>query len=341
MGGGIVLRGASERIAARCVEWSVVAPRRIIPIALSILAALAAACGQRVPAAGPLPEVPVPAATTAPLPRWALTDEVPTPPEDPLEPYRGLGAWVDLFDDALWGDPEGTVAGLASRGVRTLFLETGSYRFRGPIKHPAAAGRFLEAAHGHGMQVVAWYVPDFAHLERDLSWSIGTIGFRSPNGHAFDSFALDIEVTKVADHAKRAERMLRLSEDLRAFVGPGYPLGAIVPSPLRGEGYWPILPVDRLAALYDVILPMAYWTHQASGEAEAYDYIARSVQLTRDAAGRADVPIHIIGGIADPAGPDEIRGFARAVTEAELIGASVYDVATTGEDDWAVLAGLR
>lgn len=319
---------------------SPVAPRRPSHIVASLLAALAVACGQRMPLAEPAPAPSPPGATAAPLPRWALTDEVPPAPADPLEPYRGLGAWVDLFDTDLWADPEGTVAGLASRGVRSLFLQTGSYRFRGPIKHPAGAGRFLEAAHAAGMHVVAWYVPDFARLQRDLSWSIGTIGYRSPNGHAFDSFALDIEVTAVADHAKRAERMLRLSEDLRAFVGAGYPLGAIVPSPLRGEGYWPILPIDRLAALHDVILPMAYWTYHAEGEVEAYDYIAQSVRITRDQAGRADVPIHMIGGIADPAGPDEIRGFARAVTEAGLMGASVYDVATTGEDDWAILEGL-
>ncbi|MGH2684050.1 MAG: hypothetical protein ACRDJP_01095, partial [Actinomycetota bacterium] len=178
-------------------------------------------------------------------------------PAADIEAYRGLGAWVDIFDRALYGDPEGTVATLSAHGVKTLYLQTATYRFPGPIRYPDLAGRFLDAAHAAGIRVVAWYVPDFADLRRDFGWSMAAVNFTSPAGERFDSFALDIEVTVVTDPAERADRLLQLSGQLRGAVGPSYPLGAITPSPLRSPGYWPVFPDAELARLYDVYLPMA------------------------------------------------------------------------------------
>ena len=64
---------------------------------------------------------------------------------------------------------------------------------------------------------------------------------------------------------------MRLSSDIRDLAGPGYPLGAIVPSPVRLRddlAYWPGFPWHELALTYDAILPMTYFTFRADGPAE-------------------------------------------------------------------------
>jgi len=258
----------------------------------------------------------------------------------PGDPFRGFGAWVDVYDRELWADPEGTVEEIAGRGVRTLYLQTAStIPQKGPIRFPRLTARFLDAARAHGIRTVAWYLPKLLGAPRDLRRGLAAAAFTTSNGSRFDGIGVDIEVTAEADDGIRAARLVGLSRQLRAIVGPRYPLGAIVPSPIRGPDFWPILPVRELSQTYDAILPMAYWTFHVSGEDDAHAYISRSVRLLRDEAG-PEVPIHVIGGIADPATPAELRGFVRAVRESGVIGASVYDVDTTDERGWAVLGEL-
>jgi hypothetical protein len=261
--------------------------------------------------------------------------------DDPVAPFRGLGAWIDIYDDEVYGDPEGTVADLAEQGVRTIYLQTTTHRRRGPIRNPDPAGRYLEAAHAEGMQVVAWYVPGFTHMEKDLSWSLAAIRFVSPAGERFDGFGLDIEVTDVADDRLRAERVVELSRRIRDSAGPSYPLAAIVPNPLRSSSYWPVFPDRALAEIYDAYLPMTYWSYHVSGESGAHDYVARAIAEVRRDTGRPELPVHVIGGIANGAPASEIHGFVRAASAAGVVGASLYDVDTSGPEDWAGLRDLR
>jgi hypothetical protein len=269
----------------------------------------------------------------------------PSPPargaDDPVDPFRGLGAWIDIYDKEVYSDPEGTVAKLAGHGVRTIYLQTTNYRRRGPIRNPDPVGRYLEAAHAEGMQVVAWYVPDFAHMDRDFRWSMAAIGFASPSGERFDGFGLDIEVTSVSDDRVRARRVVELSERIRKAVEPSYPLAAIVPNPLRSPSYWPVFPDKALAKIYDAYLPMTYWTFQTGGESGTHDFVSRAIAEVRQDTAAPGLPIHVIGGIADEAPAREIRGFVRAATGAGLVGASLYDVDTMTSEDWAGLQGLR
>jgi hypothetical protein len=86
---------------------------------------------------------------------------------------------------------------MAADGVQTLFLETGDYRQRTNLVRPQALGRFLDAAHVHRPQVVAWYLPSLADPRRDLRGSLAAIRYQSPSGERFDSFALDIEASVV------------------------------------------------------------------------------------------------------------------------------------------------
>jgi hypothetical protein len=258
-----------------------------------------------------------------------------------LGAYRGLGTWIDIYDPHAWDDPEGTVAYVAARGVRTLYLETSNDRARTDLFRPDRLGRLLDASHAAGLRVVAWYLPSFANLKRDLRRSLAAVEFRSPAGETFDGFALDIESPAVRSPSRRSARLLTLSRQLRAAVGAGEALGAITPSPRGMElspTYWPGFPWADLAGLYDVFLPMTYFTYRVDGAAAAAAYLTRSMAIVREETGRADVPIHLIGGIGDKTSKAEARGFMRAVAACGPIGFSIYDFFTTRPATWKVLA---
>jgi hypothetical protein len=263
----------------------------------------------------------------------------PGPGAASLEAYRGLGAWVDLFEERAWRRPAAAVADMASHGVRTLYLETSNYSQRKAVVDPVVVGRFIEAAHDRGMDVVAWYLPGFDRLGRDLRRSLRAIRFRTPAGDSFDSFAMDIEASIVEPASRRSKRLLALSQEIRARVGPAYPLGAIIPSPYRMERgkKWVGFPWGQVAAIYDVFLPMSYFTFHVEGEQRAHDEVAASIPIIRERVGDPTVPIHVIGGIADRASGPEVRGFVGASREHGVIGASLYNWSLTGEPDWTEL----
>ena len=142
---------------------------------------------------------------------------VPLPPAPVvgLGAFKGLGAWIDVFDHH---DDPATIVPLvndmADRGTKTLYLETARYASTTDIQMPKAVGAALDAAKGRGMRVVAWYPPDFADLKRDVRRSVAAIKFRSPNGNRFDAFGADIEYTAgVPDHKKRNASRDRLLEE--------------------------------------------------------------------------------------------------------------------------------
>ena len=257
-----------------------------------------------------------------------------------LSSYRGFATWIDIFSPQAWSDPEGTIAAVAARGVRTVFLETGNYSQATDLVRPAGLGRLVEAAHAAGLKVVAWYLPSFVHPARDLRRALAAIRFRTPQGQRFDSFALDIEATSVKVVARRTARLLALSRSLRDVVGADYPLGAIIPSPRGMElrpSFWPGFPFKQLAALYDVFVPMAYYTYHVHGEPAVHDDVARAIALIREQTGDPDVPIHVIGGVADASRKGDVRGFLRAVADCRPLGFSLYDYFATKPGAWKLL----
>jgi hypothetical protein len=261
-----------------------------------------------------------------------------------IEAYQGLGAWIDIYNARLWRRPQPVIDELSARGVRTLYLQTTNYRRRGPFYFPDATGRFLEAAHARGIRVVAWYLPDFVNLKRDLRWSVAALRYRSPSGERFDSFALDIEASVVKRYWIRTRRLLQLSAAIRRAAGPDYPLGAIIPSPRGMElqpKYWPGFPYARLADVYDVFVTMTYYSYRAHGPRAVREYISRSMDIVRRKTGRRDIPIHAIGGIADGSNRSESLAFVQAVQAYGLIGASLYDYKITGPEDWEALTQVQ
>jgi len=257
--------------------------------------------------------------------------------------YRGLGTWVDIYDDAVWARPEQAASAMAARGVGTVYLQTSNFHRGRPFVHREGLVRFLDAATGHGLRVVAWYLPGLRDVRLDERRALAAIGLRTPAGNTFDSFALDIESAEVRRPEARTARLLNLSTRLRRAVGEGYPLGAIVPSPraVRTNGsYWPAFPYRELAGLYDVFLPMTYFTWRVSGREGAAWYTAKNVLILRQETAGLRVPIHVIGGIASDATAQETRGFVETIRERDVIGASYYTFPLTRDDQWPALRSI-
>lgn len=257
--------------------------------------------------------------------------------EPSIDAFQGLGAWVDIYDPQAWRDPEGIVAALDAHGVRTLFLETTNYRRRGPLYFRRGTDRFLAAAHAAGMKVVGWYLPGFKNLKRDRHRSVAAIRYVSPEGERFDAFALDIEATIVKKYWVRSARLLKLSQQIRSAAGPDYTLGAIHYSPRGLElspKTWPAFPYRKLAAFYDVFMPMTYYSYRAKGPRAVHDYLARSLDILRKRTKGLGVAIHPIGGIADGSSFKEGQAFVRAAREYGVVGASMYDASIMNDADW-------
>lgn len=339
---------------------AVVSPRRILSV-LSVAVLAVVACGpvneaERAilpgivtasPAGGAQVQAPSAAPTEEPPVAPSKTPGGDTGPGEPAAPgrtspfeaYRGAGAWVDMYSDAALADPVAAVEVMAAHGVRTLYLETSSYRRPVGIVRPNVIARFIHAAHEHGINVVAWYLPKFEDVAVDLGRVMEAVGFRTRRGDSFDSFALDIEADLVPAR-RRVRNLLDLSARMRLAVGPEYVLGAIIPSPLgmlRVPEYWPGFPWDRLADSYDVVLPMSYFTFRYDDAAETYDYIVQNVELVRAGAGRR-MPVHVIGGLTEDMSAAETQAFLDAVVDARPFGASLYEFGGSTTLHWTALS---
>ena len=257
-----------------------------------------------------------------------------------LDVYGGVGSWVDIFATQAWRDPAAVVERLRAERVGTLYVETSNYSQSRDLVHPRALGRFVDAAHAAGLKIVAWYLPSFAQPALDARRSLAAIRFRSPHGETFDSFALDIEASLVRPVTLRNARLLSLARRLRAAAPAGYPLGAIVPSPVgmrRHPHYWPGFPFGPLAASVDAFVPMAYFTYYARTPAAAYAYARDVVVAIRGATGRPDLPIHLIGGIASRAPLASVASFVQAAADCGVQGVSLYAFFQTSGPEWSRL----
>lgn len=302
-----------------------------------------------VPTATPTPEptpVPTPEPTPAPTPVATVQSRAPVaPPPDPgpnLSAFDGLGVWMDVFDH---DDDPGTILPdvdrMAELGVRTLYLETARPDSAGHIQFPRAVAAALERAHGHGMKVVAWYPPYFTDVPFDVDRSVFAVRYVSPNGHRFDSFGADIEYPAVEDPAERSRRAVEYSRLLREAAGPGYPLAAIVIPPTAYEvrpERWPGFPWAELASLYDVFMPMNYWTARGADPGTAHDLTVRNLAETKRLTGR---PVHVIGGLGAQTDEAQANAYIDAALAGGSTGGGLYDYRTTRPEVWPTLVRLN
>lgn len=279
------------------------------------------------------PSTSVAGAAQEPLEQVASPRLVPTPP-DPLDLYRGMGAWVDLYDYGNPGNlsPEQIVDEMSGRGVRTIFLQTSRWNLPADVHNPAGVSAFLNRSKMHGIRVVGWYFPGFGDIERDLRSSLAVFGYQTPEGVRFDGFAPDIEDRRGVgkDVARFNAGLIEYSVRLRASVPPGTVIGGIVVDAKNNERApmaWAGFPWPEMAQNYDVILPMAYWTVTKRGGCPTFDaggYVREVVAKTQALMGVVK-PVHVIGGIADCMTAEEMPGFIASVRETGSIGGSLYD----------------
>ncbi len=302
------------------------------------------------PAARRATHATAPAATALPS-----TDEVavaptttttapPVVPRFTLEPYRGLGAWLDVYDwsasfaqhaPALEVD---AIDVLAAQGVQTLFIQASKWDAPEAVLEPDRLRAFIDRAHQRGISVVGWYLPTLVDSGRDLERLLAIAAL------PVDGLAVDIEARNVTDLAERNRRLVDLSRYLRASL-PGEVLGAIPLEPVLIEdvnpSYWPSFPWAELAPSYDVWLPMGYWTNRRGGWRNAHDYTAANIDRVRAHIGRPDAPVHALGGIGDLTSVEDLQGFRQALGERGAIGGSIYDFRTTAAHHWPELLPLR
>lgn len=271
-----------------------------------------------------------------------------------VDVYRGLGAWVDIYDTSL--DPSATVEEMQRRGVKTLYLETNNYRSGasnaceyGPdvdIRYPEVVTAYLDQAHRRGMNVVAWYLPGFANIDRDIKRSLAAINFTTNAGNRFDGFAPDIEtrgefgcagVPGVEIRERFNAAIVEYTQRLRASLPSDKVLGAIVvdaknneKAPSRWEGFpWP-----EIGKHYDAILPMAYWTASPDNggcpgaDIDVRSYMHQVFDKTTALMG-VSKPMHLIGGVANCITQAETAGYVAGAKEKATLGVSLYDFNTT------------
>jgi len=260
-----------------------------------------------------------------------------------IDAYRGLGCWVSIYDKRAWADPEGAVADMAGHGVRTLFIQTGNSNSTGVVYRPDEQARFVVAAHARGLKIVAWYLPEMVDLVHDYDRIAAALALRTVDGQSFDSFALDIESTKIKDIELRNQAFAALTARLRRLVGASYTLGGIVPSPVgiaKATGFWNGFPYGEVAKSYDVLLPMEYYTYRGKGASSVSTDVVSAMRILRAVPGCAKVPVHLIGGLAAKTTAPEVAAFAKGSLATGCIGASLYSWSGTGASEWESLGLL-
>ena len=298
-----------------------------------------------------------------PLARVEARLLVDAPPPRTLDPYRGLGTWVDSYDfDPAYVPGDITVApsdlaDMAAHGVRTVFLQSSrsDRRAIGLVSDPWLLAGFLLAADRTGMAVVAWYLPKWSDDDEDLDRLLAIDRF-SVLGRRFDGLAVDIEWNRDGLGAiERSDRLVNLSDRLRRTVGDD-PLGAIVMPPVITDeinlAYWPGFPWGEVAPLYDVWLPMGYWSFRSEEHADPAFYVAQNIRRLRADLDDPEALVHAIGGIGaadgsalvDPGEPlatiDDLAPFVGALVSEGAVGGSIYDWATMGPRSRLLLADL-
>lgn len=294
--------------------------------------------------AEPVPTTTVPAPTTT-VPPVTTTLAPDRASAWTLAPLEGLGVWLDVYDwtnELTGGAPKVGLADIdrmADLGIQTLYIQTGHRR---SASHVIEADRLLgiiDRAHARGMAVVAWYLPMLEDVATDLH------RLYAASQLPVDGLGVDIESLAVADPAERTRRLLELSTALRQVLGPDPALIAITPSAVHlqvvNPGFWPAFPWPELAATYDAIVPMSYWSVRKTEWRSGERYTGENIDRIRASTGRPDIPIHVAGGIADAVSPADLEGMVRAIQARGILGGSLYDWNTSQPGQWDVLRALR
>jgi len=269
---------------------------------------------------------------------------------DPVRtiPFKGLGAWWDVWD---WSPtftggsaPQdlADVDRLAAAGVQTLYIQTATYRHPDDVLDPTLLRSIVRRAHLRNMKVVGWYLPQFLDVEVDIRRMSAITGL------GVDGIGIDIEATDNPDVADRTDKLMAEMRFLRA-LHPDVPMAAIPVTPIIWEqlnrSWWPNFPYRELSRYMDAWMPMAYWSYRRAGSfpewGDPYRYTAESVTRLRTLTGRPNLPVHPIGGEGTGMTVDDAARMAIAVSDTGAIGGSVYDDRITPQAVYPALGYMR
>ena len=306
----------------------------------------------------PLPTIQLPPLTLPPIP-GLIGGSAPggsAPAPSGIGAYQGLAGWIDLYDYGAAGEPSPAayVSEMAARGVKTIYVETARWNSTSDFDFATAVGLLIDAAHGQGLKVVGWYLPGFGDQATDLRRSLAVLTYTSPGGGHFDGFAADIE-----DHGDTASTgqfnagIVAYAQALRAAVPAGTILGAFVPDAKNNErapAHWAGFPWPQIAANFDVILPMAYWSVTKNPstclgtQLDVTAYMDQVIDTTDSLMGQSK-PMAPMGGIADCDTTREVSEYVGVLQAKGAIGGGLYDFPTLqarpdASTLWSELAGV-
>lgn len=263
-------------------------------------------------------------------------------------PFKGLGAWWDIWDWSLTftdGRPPLGVASvdrLADNGVQTLYIQPSSWRNPATVLDEPLLRRIIARAHARDVKVVGWYLPQFidTKLDTDRMSAMVRLGV--------DGIAIDIESSDNPDVADRTTKLVNEVRWMR-LLHPDTPMAAIPVTPVIWEGlnrsWWPNFPYRELSRYFDAWMPMAYWSYRRAGSfpewGDPYRYTYESVVRLRALTGRPDLPVHPIGGEGTDMTVEDAAAMARAVADSGAIGGSIYDDRSTPQALYPTLANMR
>jgi hypothetical protein len=252
---------------------------------------------------------------------------------------------VDVYDWTVeLGGPHPSVTAddvdrMADAGVQTLYIQTAHTRSanRG-VMEPARLERIIQRANDHGIHVVAWYLPTFEDVDADLQRLIASSELD------VGGLAVDIESVAVPDAAERNRRLVELSTRLRDAIGPEKAIAAITPAAVQlqvvNPDFWPGFPWHQVAATYDVVMPMSYWTLRKGDLRNGRTYTDANLERTRASLGDADIPIVPVGGLAEDSTVADLQGMVASITAHTAPGGGLYDWATATPEQWETLSPL-
>jgi hypothetical protein len=336
LAGGLALRHRSTPIAPVHAEAAAATARPTVPPSTTTVVPPTTVAPTTVP---PTTVAPSPTTTAPPVTFRAAAGH-------DLSPYQGLGTWIDVYDWSVTfnrGTPMVELADIdrmAASGVQTLYVQTSKWDAPTDVLEPARLLPMIARAKADGLHVVAWYLPTFVNPQADMARLMAATRIRG-----VDALAVDIESVTLKDVAERSRRMLEISTNLRRVL-PNMTLGAIPYPPVVTDvinpKLWPGFPWRSLTPLFDVWLPMSYQSDRTpqSGYRDAYRYTAENIDRMRARLG-APVPVHTIGGIADRTSVADVAAMVRAGVQRRVIGGSLYDWRTTGDQLWPALQRFR
>ena len=233
---------------------------------------------------------------------------------------------------------------MAALGMKTLYVQVANPDGApaNQLTDRAELGALLERAHEHDIAVVPWFLPRTVAPADDLATMRQIVKLRV-GGESFDGIGLDLESSEVPDITLRNQRTVAFAKQVRKLVGASVPVAAIVYPAVQLEvlntTLWPDFPYPAVNRSVDLWMPMSYYTYRdtVSGLRSAYRYTVDSVDRLRKRVGDPDVPVHLIGGLAEDSTPDDYLDMTRAARTTNALGWSVYDYATTGSWAWPYL----